>query len=139
MNRNYAHLYIGVVIILTATLISSALKYYAIVEWSWFWALSPFWGGFVLLYAIWALGIIGRDISKAEKITIVKKRTKSESDDPNRHIEKALHNLREAKKHVKWFETTGDPVQRALEKLKAEKEYKVDKAVEKMKKDTGKD
>ena len=53
-NRSYSLGFLDVL-----TIIFITLKLLGIIHWSWFWVLSPIWGGFTLMLIIAIIGIIG--------------------------------------------------------------------------------
>lgn len=121
-------------IFLTLGLISLFLKLYANLEIDWLWALAPMWLGVIVLFSAYILGAIGKNYAQIDK----KEEYITPKKDKNQIIQKAINEIKEAQEGKNPFNTNVDPVKKAIEMLKKEKEKKIEEKAEKLKRNLGK-
>jgi len=115
-------------------IISLSLKLILKLEIDWLWATAPLWLSIIIFFSTYILGEIGKDysqINKKEEIVVKK--------DKEQLIKKALNEIKEAQEGKNPFNTNIDPVQKAIQILKKEKERKIEEKANKLKKSLGKD
>jgi|GEM_PF-5310552 uncharacterized protein YlxW (UPF0749 family) len=115
-------------------IISLSLKLILKLEIDWLWATAPLWLSIIIFFSTYILGEIGKDysqINKKEEVVVKK--------DKEQLIKKALNEIKEAQEGKNPFNTNIDPVQKAIQILKKEKERKIEEKANKLKKSLGKD
>ncbi len=131
MNNNWKTIYILAGMLVTFSVIFGLLKVTDVVEWDWLWVTSGLWVGLIIFVTVLVLGNSGDRHSK------VKVKKEPPKPDKNEMIDKALDQIREKNKKLKLYEP-GDTVQRAVNRLKKEKENRIDREAEKLNRLRGK-
>lgn len=127
-NNKITNTIAGILVACSAVL--GILKVADIVEWDWLWITSGLWAGLIIFVIVIILNSSDKKKDYDKTVNIYRPNT-------DEIIGKALDEIREKNKKLKLYET-GDPVKKAVNLLKQEKEGRIEREADKLNRLRGK-